>query len=278
MAIAYGRFAKDDGMVVDIRKYDVSPVSVFNCRFWSDFTEENERLYIGSLHKFYLKTIHNVSTKEDYRSFVQSIDILRTMIAGYPYTFGTVSSSDALCLSGLMNDNKKNNIGVPVYIEKFFNNFCNQIKQIRINMRYINMNLYHGATFDVHRFLHLKKLFWNNNNIELIKFAKLFRNSINSITIYYIRRHEYESSIELNSGFEMELIKLLSFINSSSSIKNRFKSLIIVKPKIDNLNAFIHKKKDFYIKKYGWMAEIRPYHDIQRNSKCNDTIYFFPIV
>ena len=55
MAIAHGRFAGDNGMVVDIRKYEYSPMTVFNCQYWSDFTDENERFYIGSIHYFFSK-------------------------------------------------------------------------------------------------------------------------------------------------------------------------------------------------------------------------------
>ena len=109
MEIAYGRFAKEDGLVVDIRK-DVSSTSLFNCQFWSDFTEENERFFLGSLQGFVFKSIHSVSTKQNFEPFVRVIDILRWMIDGYPYHFGAVSSSDVLCLSRLMNGDKDHDI------------------------------------------------------------------------------------------------------------------------------------------------------------------------
>ena len=276
MAIAYGRFAKDDGMVVDIRKYNYSPISVFDCRFWSDFTEENERLYVGSLHEFFVKTIHNVSTREDYSPFIRSISILQMMINGYGYQFGAVSSSDVKCLSALMKDTVDNDIFSSDYIRRFFNNFCNQIRTISLNMFWINCNDQY-ADHGYHGYSGLKQLFWRNDSIELIQFAKLFKNTIHTITVFDAP-NRFDSSIELNAGFETELVKLMTFINSSSAMKNRFEALIIVKPKSDNLDQFINRKKDIFIKKYGWMLEKRPYHDIKRNSKCNDTVYFFPIV
>lgn len=40
------RFARD-GLVVDIKNMGAIPM--FDCQFWSDYTEENERFFIGSL-------------------------------------------------------------------------------------------------------------------------------------------------------------------------------------------------------------------------------------
>ena len=281
MVIAYGRFAKDDGMVVDIRKYKHSSNVFFDCTFWSDFTDENERLYIACTGNFYIKSIHNVSTNEDYEPFIRCISIFQKMINGYPYNFGAVTSSDVWNLSGLMDDDSKNDLVVPDYMNRFFNNFCNQVQEIKINTLMLNFHDEY-ADQDVYGFLKLKELFWskNMNTIELIKFVKLFRNTINTMSIIHMYSPSvgFESSIELNEGFEIELKKLMAFINSSSAIKNRFKYLIIVNPKIDDLDAFIVEKKDYYITKYGWMMEKRQYHDIKKNSKCNDTIYFFPIV
>ena len=277
MEIAYGRFAKEDGMVVDIRKYKDSQNVVFNCRFWSDFTEENERLYIACTGVFFIKSIHNVSTTEDYEPFIQSISIFQEMIDGYAYTFGAMTSRDVVCLSELLHDNQENEMNVPDYIRQFFNNFCNQIKVININMEWINEHD-ESSKFGNYGFVRLKELFWKNESIELIKFAKLFRNTISKITIYNAEARDYVTSIELDSGFETELVKFMIFINSSAPIKNRFKSLIIVNPKIDDIDTFIDEKKDYYITKYGWMVEKGPYHDIKRNAKCHDTIYFFPIV
>ena len=41
------RFARD-GLVIDIRNTRAA-IPMFDCQFWSDYTEENERFFIGSL-------------------------------------------------------------------------------------------------------------------------------------------------------------------------------------------------------------------------------------
>ena len=272
--IAYGRFARDHGMVVDIRKYLCSTY-LFNCQFWSDYTDENERFFLGSLQQFYFKSIHNVSTKEDYEPFIRIIDILQQMIDGYPYQYGHISTEDVSCLDVLINNRVNTDIIVPHYINKFFNNFCNQVEEIKINMDLMNCHDKYAET-DQYGFLKLKELFCDSKVIQLIKFAKLFKNTINTIIIF--NDDKFVPSIELNKGFEVELTKLMAFINSSKVFKNRFKFVIIVNPKIDDLDAFIISKKDFFIKKYGWMLEKRQYYDIKRNSKGDKSVYYFPIV
>ena len=56
-------------MVIDIRQKTNGSggcISLFNCAYWSDYTDENERLFLGNLAKFYFKSIHYVKTL--YRS------------------------------------------------------------------------------------------------------------------------------------------------------------------------------------------------------------------
>ena len=309
MAVAYGRFAKEDGMVVDVRKR-YTGVSMFNCQFWSDFTDEKERFFIGSLTNFQFKSIHNVSTNEDYQAFTRAIDILQVMIIGFPYQHGRVSSIDVKCLAALLtisdvsnasDDDERHNqqirqqpqkpkvrrseeekgeeIVVPDYVKRFFHNFCNGVKEIKINMLSMNCDDQYAES-NLFGHLKLKSLFWKNDSIELIKFVKLFKNTINVISIFDNINPEkgFEKSIELNDEFEMELIKLMIFINLSKAFKNRFKYLIIINPKIDNLDGYIIEKNKYFPKNYGWMLEKRQYYDIKRNSKCNESIYFFPIV
>ena len=203
------------------------------------------------------------------------------MIAGYPYEYGAVKSADVSCLSGLLDgvlkirNNNDNNI--PNYITSFFSNFCSQIDNISMNVRYMDLHS-ELAHHNAYCFVKLKKLFWCNGCMNFVKFIKVFKTRINEIAVFFRRgRAGYVSSMKLDDAFVAELIKMMEYVNSAKAIRSRFKHLIVVKPEVDNLDAFINVNKDSFIKKYGWMLERKPYNDIAQNAQCDNAIYIFPI-
>eukprot|EP01084_Bolivina_argentea_P262051 443058_1 len=81
---AHGTFAKDDGLVVDIRNNNKG-IYLFDCSFFSDYTEEQERFFIGGLKKFKFLTIHHIRPKQNYSAFIRPISILAAMFGGFKY-------------------------------------------------------------------------------------------------------------------------------------------------------------------------------------------------
>ena len=123
-------------MVVDIRRRDTIS-TLFNCRFWSDFHDENERFFLAALTIFEFKSIHNVPTLENYEQFVRIIGILQTMLNGYSWIYGELVDLDVFNLKSLLllsesgdleildSDNFSGNGKVPIYIQQLFRNFTN---------------------------------------------------------------------------------------------------------------------------------------------------------
>merc|ERR1712228_772957 len=86
------------GMVIDILNDKVA-TPLFDCSFWSDFTNENERLFIGSLQPFTFETIHYLPLNENYEIFIRVIGILMEMIDGFAYQISAIKRKDFKTLS-----------------------------------------------------------------------------------------------------------------------------------------------------------------------------------
>lgn len=129
--VAHGTFAKRDGMVIDIIN-DKAATPLFNCRFWSDFTDENERFFIGSLIHFDFVTIHHISVQKDYAVFIRPMNILANMIMGFPFNQSAIKSIDVSIVSLLILDYISDSFSseVAVYIHRFFGNFAQNVNKV----------------------------------------------------------------------------------------------------------------------------------------------------
>ena len=272
--IAFGRFAKEDGMVVDIRKRVIGSsgcTSLFNCQFWSDFTDENERLLLGSLGYFYFRSIHNVKTLEDYEGWIATIAKFGQMIIGHPYNFGAVRDSDTKRLNMLLSSNDS----VPDYIQKLWRNTTNKIQKLDINMEEMSYHIkgnYYG-------YLRWRDVFCHSNgSILLSLFIKICIDNLSQIVIFKTPYNpfEYKKSIHLDGAFLEELYLFIGYINSEH-IKQRFKSVVIVEPNIDNLNSFIIDNRDTLVNKFGWSMDVGSYFHPARGIKSDQCLVIYPI-
>ncbi len=124
-------------MVVDIRN-DKRGQYVFHFQSWSDYPEENEYFFIGSIQIFTFITIHHISLKLNYQAFIEPIDMFGTMMRGYPYNVHAIRNVDVKCLSVLMGNELNENISsgkreqITIYILQFFKNFVNNIQKVEI--------------------------------------------------------------------------------------------------------------------------------------------------
>lgn len=76
----------------------------FNCPFWSDFADEDEKLFIGGLQDFIFETIRNIKTKQNYRVYVQVISMFHNMIRGFPWNLelGAIQKKHCSALNRLI--------------------------------------------------------------------------------------------------------------------------------------------------------------------------------
>merc|ERR1712232_1461169 len=106
--------------------------SMFDCQFWSDYTEENERFFIGSLEPFQFESIRHMSTGQNYKDFVCAMGMLIKMIGGWPYRIAPIHSKYFHCLSVLISDyvNATHSDSIPLYIHKLFANTLQHVNKV----------------------------------------------------------------------------------------------------------------------------------------------------
>ena len=223
-------------------------------------------------------------TLEDYESWIGTIAMFDCMIDGYPYEYGLAVDSDfdrlSVLISSFSSSSNAVNHGIPTYIYKLFRNIINGIKTININMDW--MNIEQWRSYDQYGYLKFFDIFFNLKGIIRLKlFIQIFKN-INKFVIFNNQNVErgYEESIELSDDFMLELYGFIDFVNDNLWIKETFKNLIIINPKVlnTNLESFINHNKDVFTKKYQWKMETKSYYDPKRNSKSDKCLYLFPIL
>merc|ERR1712176_12962 len=129
------------GIVVDLlNKKNALPL--FDCEYWSDFANEYERLFIGSLQPFTFETIHHLVLKQNYKNHVRAIGILMKVIQGWPYQISAIKQSDVQCISDLINAhiNGQHSPFIPLYIHQLFENIAQKTKEVQMNLRLMNFD------------------------------------------------------------------------------------------------------------------------------------------
>merc|ERR1712228_806915 len=172
------------GMVIDILKEYIS-IPLFDCSFWSDFTNENERFFIGSLQRFTFETIHYLPLKENYEIFIRVIGMLMEMITGYPYHISAIKQSDfnilSILISDHINDNKSEKI--PFYVHNLFKHIVQNVNKIHLNMLLMDIDKEY-AEENVFGYQKLKSLFFIDDQVNYRKFLITNCNKL----LFFMRR------------------------------------------------------------------------------------------
>ena len=131
VAVRFGQ----SGLVVDILREEIS-LPLVDCSFWSDFTEEDERFFIGSLQTFTFKTIHHLSLKQNYAKYIRAIGILMKMIRGYPYRVSAIKEKDVTVLSDLTSEQitQSRKQDIPLYVHHLFKYIAQNVKKVEMNL------------------------------------------------------------------------------------------------------------------------------------------------
>ena len=122
---------------------DKSSNFYFDCRYWSDYVEEDEKLFIGGLHDFHFGTIRNMTTtpKENYRVYIQTLTMFHYMIEGWPWKDGKIKKKNNEALKLLIKEEiagkavKSLPSVVPRYVLQLWHHFLIKIKAVEIEWR-----------------------------------------------------------------------------------------------------------------------------------------------
>merc|ERR1712228_1098314 len=218
------------GMVIDILNDKVA-TPLFDCSYWSDFTNENERLFIGSLQPFTFETIHYLPLKENYQIFIRVIGILMQMIKGFPYQISAIKQKDFNILSDLISDhiNDKKSEKIPFYVHNLFKHIVQNVNKIHLNMEEMNChdeyakNGYFG-------YQKLKSLFFVDDQVNYSKLCQIFDYKLQQIVITNIPFDTFNQSIHLNFSFLEEIVFGIRAINKNVALKSVFNEILIVNP------------------------------------------------
>lgn len=136
--VAAGRFARN-GLVVEFRG-KVSANSFFDCPFWSDFADEDEKLFIGGAVGFAFATIRNIKTRQNYGVYIKAISMFHMIVQGYPWNAerGIIGKKYRAALNRLIEAEiaQKIVLGessmVPDYVLFLWHNLVAQVKHCEI--------------------------------------------------------------------------------------------------------------------------------------------------
>ena len=252
--IAYTIFGRE-GIVIDI-KVDKVGVFFMDCNYWSCFTHEDERLFIGGLQPLQMTTIRYIPQNENYIQYVKVMTMLRCMFSGN-VLFGSEPTSDDIdCVEGLIEMEVKtlNNIKIPKYIKTLWHHFLMKQTQILLNLdvwRIHSFGYNSAYEMDEYGFLKFKKLFMKNEMFNFLLYITLLPN-LQTFTVGDVGVGQADPSIPLTLEFTNEILSCISYLNVSVSSLS-FRSFQIIKPK-SPIDEYIFQTKDKYLKQ-GWILK-----------------------
>merc|ERR1712228_473401 len=257
------------GMVIDILNMK-SAIPLFDCSYWSDFNNENERLFIGSLQQFTFETIHYLPLNENYKIFIRVIGILMTMIKGYPYQISEIKQKDFNNLSILISDhiNDKKSEKIPFYVHNLFKHIVQNVNKIHLNMEEMNCHDEYAKSGDF-GYQKLKPLFFIDDQVNYRKLCQIFDFKLQQIVIFNDVQ-DFEESIHLNSSFLEEIVFGIRAINKNVALKSVFNEILIVNP-FEDINQFIADNQALFVEN-GWKFKKTKYKDTRRQGAKSENV------
>ena len=163
----------------------------FDCTPWSDFVDEDEKLFIGGLAHFTFNTIRNMRTTPvgNYQLYIQAMTIFHYMIDAWPWmTNGgepIITKKHARALQRLVQKEKEKKYEnplqsvVPSYVLLLWHHFLQQITYLELCWDYFTKNAVKGP------YSHLSPIFRNEDESELFieKFVSILPN-IESVHVF----------------------------------------------------------------------------------------------
>ena len=155
LTIAATTFASE-GIVLDIA--NTAGAMFFFCKWWSDFSQEEECLYMGGLTHFQFTNIRNIPKHETYAHYIVPITMLQDMIGAHASYIRKATKKDLYCMArliseqvgdlslssfGKMNLKRKN----PPFVTRLFKHFTLNVETVKIAMNTTEYEQYNLSTF-----------------------------------------------------------------------------------------------------------------------------------
>ncbi len=239
------RFSGSEGIILQLnnKTWTGKAESFFDSSWISSYPEEDERIMVGGRFKLEIESVRVMKTKNNYETFVQSFQFLDKLLSGDCDGIGNISSENveivSKCISYYLNISSNS---FDDYIKDTFWLFCNQKKDIIINLN--EMNIYVENKDFVNIIMYSVKNDNNigSNNINIFKclLFDLFPNG-NQIIIYTT------SNLGLPI-YPFSILYLLSNIiyssSTSSLLTKSFKKIIIKAVRRGGRDSWVSKAFD----------------------------------
>eukprot|EP01084_Bolivina_argentea_P136900 241119_1 len=260
-------------------------MAYFDCRSWSDFHAEDEKLWIGGLQYFRFKTIRNMqpTPKQNYGLYVQALTMFHYMIEAWHWKGSVIKTKYCKALKLMITEEISENIlkeipsKTPKYILKLWHHFLSKIKNVEIKWGFMNTEV---VDKDKKRYGYkaFTSLFCNAECLNFSIFLKILPN-VETIDLQHRGRKTtpWKPTIELNEHFISEILSSISYVNNTASLRSSFKSFNIFNP-ISNItdfininnNKFIIKRIDVSLDKKALKEGIKKFYKNKKN--CNTAI------
>eukprot|EP01084_Bolivina_argentea_P170933 296172_1 len=261
-----------DGIVVTFQNN--SAQRYFDCRCWSDFVNEDEKLFVGGLTTFTFRTIRNMKTLENYNPYVNAIAVFHKMIqsqfwSSNPITRKDFKSLDLLIKAETINKKEDSLSLVPEYVLNLWHHFLLQIKQIEIDWGWLTETCRTHPTKKIKGYGYrlIAPLFCTGNfsSLNFTIFVNIFPN-LNTIHFKFMRNKRYEKCVSLNETFISNILETIKMINNSKSLSVTFKSINIAEP-WDSINKFNNENQELF-NQQGWRLMKKNY----KHNKCKNSL------
>ena len=254
------------GLVINIKK-STKFLPYFDCRYWSDFTSEDEKLFVGGLRFFDFGTIRNMTTtpKADYHRYIETLTMFHYMIEGWPWNNGIIKKKYAMTLDLLIKEEmamksiKSLPSVVPPYILKLWLHFLNKIENVERNWNHLNTEI--TNTKKTHfGFKAFSNLFTISDGavLDCCSLLKILPN-LNSLNVFVNKYRIYIPSHPLNDAFASNMLSAIEYINNSPALRSSFTAMNIVYPS-DDISEFV-KANNGKFREFGWCLKRETYRE-----------------
>eukprot|EP01084_Bolivina_argentea_P249834 418378_1 len=211
------RFGGDHGLIIELNNsgdWSSEYLRCFNCSWVSNFMAEEERLFFGGRHRIKVESVRNLETRIDYRNILHALFYFDSMLNGSEMQTDAenkISIRDVDIIEKLIKHKMRRYTNrYDAYINKTFELFCAQRRQIAFNLHQMD------TCFYKFRFL----MFKEGSNLPKFMVFRLFKN-LDKITLKTTTQRPHNKYV-------FPLIKLCQVVDSASAAGN-YNVQIIVK-------------------------------------------------
>ena len=160
---------------------DNSGLPFIDGNYWSCFQNEDEKLYLGGLTQFTFECIRNIPENQKFSKPIKIINILNTMLAGFPVVGIKPVHSDIDRMSTMINAeldavylDDPYTAKLPLYSVHLFHQFLNHKTEIIINWEWMDRDFiqhHENADRDIYGFHKFRPLFVTENGSGNLKIS-----------------------------------------------------------------------------------------------------------